>query len=226
MLVIENWNEDKTKNFLLNRLISMNDIVKNGRYLFLDMDTLVRKDTPDLFKLVPKKMFGMLNEGGNWLRSTMVSKNEFQVEDKILFNNCAKIALDEYITANIQLNLQINLSTEMVVGFGSPFNHYNMGVMMCDDFMMKKLNLIDIIKPENYDILKRFWVIDQLLVNLMIRKLNLPVYELPSCFNCFFGYRTSDYLKRNFINHYCGLENSMRFNFIKNDDRILKEAGF
>ena len=226
LLVIENWNEDKTKHFLLNRLMSMNNIAKNGRYLFIDMDTLVRKDTPDLFKLVPKNHLGMLNEGGNWFRSNMTSINDYQVKDEVLFNNCAKIALNEYISCNVQLNLDAPISYEIQVGFNLPFNHYNMGVMLCDDKLMKTLNLDSILIDKNQEVLKKFWVIDQLLVNLLIRKLKIPVYELPCCFNCFFGYRTSDYLKRNFINHYCGLENNLRFDFMKKDDVLLKNFGF
>jgi lipopolysaccharide biosynthesis glycosyltransferase len=226
LIVVKDWNVDKGNNFLLNRLNHMNMIAKDGRYLFIDMDTLVRNDTPDLFNLVPDNKLGVFNEGGNWLRSVMVSVNEMQVRHENVFANSPQVAYLEYNSFNKEMNLGIDLPAEFTITYNKPYDHYNMGVMVCSSTLMKKFKLSSFIKPKNYEILNKYPIVDQLLFNLLIRKHSIPVYELPSCFNCFYGYRTSDYLKRNFINHYCGVPNEERFEIIKRDHEILCELGF
>jgi hypothetical protein len=190
------------------------ELNSHKQYLIIDIDILVRKDSPDIFDIVGTDRIGIYNEGGSLLNAY-----DHAVDDEII-----------RWTSIGQLIKLCNLDPIEMIKKGSwndPFFYFNSGVIVASQ---KHLDVFGKITPEHeelfYQYSKQIQCSEQALVNYNIFKHKIPVMSLPACFNQMAYNRSSDYLDTCYFSHYAGLSLEDKLESMKKDHKKWSEWGY
>lgn len=183
------------------------------QYLVIDVDILIRKDSPNIFSLVGKNKVGIYNEG-----ATFLSTKHHEPDDVTI----------RWYTVNQLVNLcnlpKINHSK--IYGMKMPFTYYNSGVVI---FGGKNKDLYkgfdDTQKKLLYECYSSVQCSEQALVNYCIINKKANVYNLPVCFNQMTYNRCSDYLNTSYFSHYAGMSLSDKRTQIFEDNKEWEKLG-
>lgn len=181
------------KFFLINELRK----TKYERFLIIDMDVLIRRDSPDIFSIVRNKI-AAFNEGASLFTMRCLDKEGVYARKsafELMVQECGLDSLD--------------LSNE--VSFNNPFVYFNFGVIL----IHRDLLWIFDGPRSMYD--TTVYGPEQSFFNYQIIKNKLDIYSLPSCFNQMWGDLPSNYLDVTYFLHYAGIPS--RLEFLLGDDK-------
>ena len=163
--VIRKYNVHKKFNFKMGlnnnpayliKLLAINDAFKKGydRIIFLDDACIVSEDCPNLFKVVPKQLFGVHNEGSiSWVKSSVATIKSWESKGDG-FRNVA-----------------------------TPQNYVNVGVMvMSKEYHRDIFNHDKIIEHGEQGFFHNGYP-EQTYINWMLNYYRRGVFHLPSIFN-------------------------------------------
>lgn len=183
------------------------------KYLIIDVDILIRKDSPDIFSMVPNDHVAIYNEGATFL----TTKNHEPDE----------IAIRWYTVNKLMevCNLE-KCEYSKIYAIGIPFVYYNSGVVLLSD-ENKKLyqGFTSQQKIELYSCFKDVQCSEQALVNYCLISKKSKVYSLPVCFNQMSYNRCSDYLETCYFSHYAGMSLEDKTFQIEKDHAIWESKG-
>lgn len=154
------------------------------RLLFLDADILVRKDTPNLFDLVPVGKMACYDEG-----STLMYPPDLQLR-----MHHVNLLVEQWGLAPVQWPTTIHP--------GEVLPYYNSGVILLDaehEYLFQKPPVDPITKP-------KIPCGEQVWMNWGIRTYRPKMHHLPLCFNQMPYNRCRDYLRTCYMCHYAGYE--------------------
>ena len=198
------WPEDQRYTGVAKMLNMSKDIPKKyQRMLILDVDTLVRKDSPNLFDLVPSNQIGLYNE------VAMYQCQDYIYGEPINF----RYGVLKHLVDTCKLE---KIKMPDVFNFGDGFSYFNTGVMLYnkkalahhDEFSDKQIKLMG----ENDTLFT-----EQVAINYLIRKHQQGVYHLPVAFNQMLQNKYTDYLKTSFFLHYANMDFDAKTEAIKAD---------
>lgn len=231
LIVVENFHSPESHidfekqvfvgdNIFMQRFKKYKDFAKYERSLFIDMDFLVREDTPDIFKIVPPDKMSMLNIGGKYFYNTF-SDGQMYADFTRINTPVLQKTYQCLYELNNAWNFGVTLPSEIGFGFNIPFNHYQAGLILFNKENIKLFTIDDSYNCKDPKV-DGIPSLDEVLINLIIRKYNINVYGMPSCFHTPYSLRTSDYLDCNYMIHYAGLHKENRIAVMKSDDELLK----
>lgn len=181
------------------------------RCIVLDVDMLLRGDTPDLFEIVPEDSVGIYDEGSAFHRPQGSEVRQIEARHRVYVDLIDYCGFDPSPVSG-------------PFSYERPLRYYNMGVVVYNREAMGLHGSI----PEDlvvrlYDY--RGWTCaEQTLLSYLILKSGIKTFHLPVCFNQMPCNRCADYLKTSYISHYAGM-GDMKEHEIPRDDLIWKEAG-
>lgn len=186
--------EDKSDaHFKTSELNSLSK--KYQRILYFDSGVLVRKDSPNIFELVPQDQFAAYNEVGmHQLQDHFISQP--------LTERYARIQ-NLYTTCKLE---PVELPT--VFSFKNGFSYFNTGVAL---YNKKNIAAYQEITEEQWKAIDESDFSDeQTLTNYFIIKKNFKMFYLPVAFNQMPHNLYTDYLKTSYFIHYASLDSKTR----------------
>lgn len=188
----------------IDKFFLINELKETGydKFLIIDMDVLVRRDSPDIFKLTDN--VAAFNEGATFFTMRGCDKDGVYARKVALDTMVAECGLDP-------------LPSRVEVSFNNPFVYYNFGVILIPrDYLWifegpRSMYDTVVYGPE------------QSFFNYQIIKNNIPVYSLPSCFNQMWGDLPCNYLDTTYFLHYAGVP--ARTEFLLSDDKKWSVKG-
>jgi len=203
---------DAEKPLLYKYFYIGNKLPKAKKYLVIDLDILVRKDSPNIFEMVPAGFVGMYNEASAF--HTVYGTNGDEIS--IRWNLIKQLIKD----AKLQ-----DVHMEETFYWNTPFKYYNNGVVLYDERGLEIHRCFN--DEEKKNIYKCDMVcLDQNLINYSIIKNNTKVFHLPICFNQMPYNRCADYKQASFFSHYAGLNPDIKNQEIHDDNKFWLENDF
>jgi lipopolysaccharide biosynthesis glycosyltransferase len=187
-------------------------LLPHQRCIVLDVDILLRNDTPDLFKIVPEDSLGIYDEGSSFHRFGHPDIEQIE------YRHNAYAHLVDYC----------GFDSSPISGsfsYERPLKYYNMGVVVYNRQSIelhRSLSKDIIIRLREY---KGWSCVEQTLLSYMILNSSIKTFNLPTCFNQMPCNRSVDYLKTSYISHYAGLGEA-KYDEIVRDDAVWKSEGF
>jgi hypothetical protein len=196
---------EESENPFIDKFIHMGSKIpkKYQKTLVLDVDILIRKDSPNLFELVPSDSVGMYNEIAM-----------FQCEDSFM---------SEPLTDRMQIIRILEETCKLepveiseVYAFRNGFHYYNSGVILHNK---KSLAYHQQFTEEQYQLMKENAKRcgEQVAINYLIRKNQQKIYHLPVAFNQMPYNRYTDYLNTSYFSHYANMSNELRAEQMQKD---------
>lgn len=182
-------------------------------YLIIDVDILVRHDSPCIFDIVGKRV-GLYNEGGTFLNAYGHNTDDelvrwVSVAQMIKLCNLDPIAMPKRGE------------------WGTPFFYFNSGVVV---FSAKHRDIYSGFSPSARSLInkhsKEVQCSEQALVNYSVYKLGYPVVSLPTCFNQMCYNRCSDYLDTSYFLHFAGMSLEDKLVKMKEEDTKWGNWGY
>ena len=184
-----------------------------NRYLIVDIDILIRQDSPNLFEIVNENKVAIYNEGATFLTNKYHETHEILVRWHSV-NDLVK-------TCKLE-----PCNHSKIYGIGMPFVYYNSGVVM---FGGENKNLYkgfnESQKKLLYGCFKDVQCSEQALVNYFILNKSPDVHSLPVCFNQMSYNRCSDYLNTCYFSHYAGMSLSDKTEQMIKDHKHWEQKG-
>lgn len=189
-----------------------NSLPKFDRYLVIDLDIIIKKNSPNIFDFVPKEKLGLYMESGAFHTVTGADSGEISVRWNCL-NDLMKSCGLEF------------LHMEKTYYFDNPFKYYNNGVVV---YNKEHLNLHAGFSAEQKEKIYKYNTVclDQHLLNYAILKNNTKIYNLPVCFNQMPYNRYCDYKETSFFSHYAGLQEKIKSDQLLSDHSYWLENNF
>lgn len=163
------------------------------RVLFLDVDLLVRPDSPNIFDIVPEDRFAAFNEG-----SWCYELNELKCRASFLYQVGEAMKLDP---------TSVDLSSSYV----------NAGV-----FVANKSHRDLFAMPEDGEHLSLL-LAEQSVLNLRLHHAGIKPYFLPVCFNAMPWRWPTMRLDDNYFVHYAGMRYDERYTAMMKDVAEMRE---
>lgn len=199
----------------MDKFFYVGEKLKNyDQYLIIDIDILVRRDTPSIFDIVGQNRIGIYNEGATFLNTYGHNKDEETIR-------WATVALLIKLCKLQPIPYAKNGSWE------SPFYYFNSGVVVFGD---KHREIYGGLTPEEKDLCylhsREVPCSEQALVNYTLLKNSFPIVCLPTCFNQMLYNRNSDYLDTAYFSHYAGISLEGKTKSMLEDNSKWKSWGY
>ncbi len=181
------------------------------RCIVLDVDMLLRDDTPDLFSVVPEDSVGIYDEGSSFHRPQGSDVKQIEARHRVYAHLIDYCGFDPAPISG-------------TFSFERPLRYYNIGVVV---YNRKAMELHGSLSEELVGRLYRYegWTCaEQTLLSYLILRSGIKTFHLPVCFNQMPCNRCADYLKTSYISHYAGLGEAKEKE-IPRDDLIWKGEG-
>jgi len=190
------------------------ELKTHERYLVVDIDVLIRRDTPNIFDVVGGNRIGLYNEGGSLLNIYQQNKDE-EIIRWTSIGQLIKLCELEPIEMNKEGSWQ------------TPFFYFNSGVVVISK---QNLNLYSGFSKHQEDLCYKFskdvQCSEQALVNYNAFKNKFPIVCLPVCFNQMTYNRCSDYLDTCYFSHYAGMPLEEKLKEMQKDHEKWSEWGY
>lgn len=176
-------------------------------YLVIDIDILVRKDSPNIFEIIDPNKLAAYNEGSTFYNTYGIKHDEIQAR----FQNIWDIT-NECKLPKIDLHYDFNSS--------KPFLYFNSGVVVIPKKYLYLYSLYQDYKECLYK--SKIMCSEQALVNHFIYWKKPDLYHLPQCFNQMNYNRMLDYLNVAYFSHYAGVSLKQKTDEMFVDDKKWK----
>jgi hypothetical protein len=203
-------NMDGSRNVFMDKFFHVAGLPYD-RCIVLDVDMLLREDTPDLFGIVPPDSVGMYDEGSAFHYPVESELIQIEARHKVYCHLIDYCGFDPSPVSG-------------TFSFERPLRYYNMGVVV---YNRQAMDLHGSIPQELVGRLYEYrgWTCaEQTLLSYLILSSGMKVFHLPVCFNQMPCNRCADYLKTSYVSHYAGLGEAKEHE-IARDDLIWKGEG-
>lgn len=188
------------------------NLPKAKRYMVIDLDIIIKNNSPNIFDIVPYGHLGMYMETGTFHTYSSINEPEISIRWQLM------------VQLMKECDLEI-LPMQKTFFINEPFKYYNNGVVIYDSIGLEVHNCLTSSQIEK--VYKcEMPCIDQTLLNYCIRKTKTKVYHLPVCFNQMPYNRTCDYKETAFFSHYAGLQSDIKSNELLADNYIWSKNGY
>ena len=199
----------------MDKFFYVGEKLKNyDQYLIIDIDILVRRDTPSIFDIVGQNRIGIYNEGATLLNAYGHNQDDETVR-------WAAVAL------LIKLCKLQPIPYAKHGSWESPFYYFNSGVVVFGD---KHREIYGGLSPKEKDLCylhsKEVPCSEQALVNYNLLKNGFPIVSLPACFNQMTYNRNSDYLDTAYFSHYAGISLEDKIEAMQKDHKKWNYWGY
>jgi hypothetical protein len=184
------------------------------QYLIIDIDILVRRDTPSIFDIVGQNRIGIYNEGATHLNSFNHNKDE----ETIRWVTVAQV---------VKLCKLQPIPYAKNGSWENPFFYFNSGVVVLSQKHREVYSNFTPLEKDNcYANSRKVQCSEQALVNYSLLKCGFPIVSLPNCFNQMSYNRDSNYLDTTFFSHYAGMPIENKFKQMLSDHNKWKSWGY
>lgn len=196
------------KNPQMEKFFRCSVLNSHERYLFIDIDILIRNDAPNIFEIARKTSFCAYNEGATFMSNLKQLTEEIEVR----WNTVAGIMKDCKLP---QIEMQ------KIFSYKNPYYYFNSGVILLSQ---EHLGIYQgFTKAQKSSLFTtKITCPEQALINYCFIRNNPNLYSLPVCWNQMTYNRCSDYLDTAYFSHYAGMSFKNKLKEMKEDDLIWK----
>jgi hypothetical protein len=207
--------DDDSSDPQMDKFFYVGEKLKNyDQYLIIDIDILVRRDTPSIFDIVGQNRIGIYNEGATLLNAYGHNQDDETVR-------WAAVAL------LIKLCKLQPIPYAKHGSWENPFFYFNSGVIVLSQKHREVYSNFTPLEKDNcYANSKKIQCSEQALVNYRLLKCGFPIVSLPNCFNQMAYNRNSDYLDTAYFSHYAGISLEDKIESMQEDHKKWNHWGY